>query len=1084
MSKKGMRLGASVTSLVAALSPAAFAQDAAPAEEEVVITGSFIRGTPEDAALPVDVIGQQELEKRGGPSMVQLIKTIPSSGAVIGENNRFGAGNGTSTINLRNLNSASTGARTLVLFNGKRMATSNRSLGSVDLNLLPSGAIGRLEVLKDGAAATYGSDAIAGVVNLITRRGLEGFEVGGQYQFIDGSEGDYNANALFGHRTENADLLFAVEYAARSELPITEREWALRRGDAGFLANPLGGWAGTGNPGVYVAPSVAPAGSPNTGFTSAAAFAAGGPDGSTATTADNPISFVDIGCAANGGAPRSQATGPFTLTGANAAACAFQYTAFDNLVENEDRLKAYGELNVDLSDNLKFNANALWARNETPLQSWALTGPNQFPTPILASGGSTGGGSSPVPASGTGEQSNFYIPATHPGLQQLLAQITASNCAGAVLPFGNTAANCATIRANSLAAVTNAASFGLVSSSTSWRPNGIGGAAYEDDLSSHYTYKTDTWRVGGGFTGTTFWDIGWDANVTFQQLDYKYNLEDTSVNRLQLALRGFGSREGAADQCTPAEAAIPANAGNAAVGCYYFNPFTNGYAQVLPDSSANPFYVATNGAITGFNDMQAARADVQDWMVEKQFNTLSDRTFEANFILNGELPISIAGADNVAWAAGAQMRYDQTVQNPDVAYDANATPCVDSPPFGDAIPPCPTTANGPFLFNANLRPYDVDRTIYSAFGEVKIPLGEKLEVTGAARYEEYQGFGETFNPKIAARWQALDWLALRGSASTTYRAPRATFVTNTFSRGLTNASGTYRSNDLYGNANLEAEEAVTYSTGLLFDNDRIKASVDYWNFDFKNPMTTESTADMVARMFPGGSTARCTDAIFDALEARFTFSGAGCAGGTGAIVGYRTQYINGGGVKTSGVDFQVNADLFEIGGGELSAGFDGTYLLTYDEKTSAIEGVYANATAGNAGSPSLEERVGTFRASLFTGYNETRANAYVNFALGDHNLRWQTRYISGTRQVESTPLALAAALNASGIPTTTDVPEYYQHDVTYRMDIPSVEAQLNLSVQNVFDEEPPFAFGTQYNYDPGSGNPLGRVIAVSVKKQF
>src|SRR5690606_15348347 len=184
---------------------AAYAQDDAAELEEVIVTGSFIAGTPEDAALPVDVVNAQELEKRGTPTMVQLIKTIPSSGAVIGENNRFGAGNGTATINLRNLNSAVTGARTLVLFNGRRVAATTRSLGSVDINSLPAAAIGRVEVLKSGAAATYGSDAIGGVVNFITRRDLDGFEISGNYQFIDGSDGDWNVSALYGYAGERGN---------------------------------------------------------------------------------------------------------------------------------------------------------------------------------------------------------------------------------------------------------------------------------------------------------------------------------------------------------------------------------------------------------------------------------------------------------------------------------------------------------------------------------------------------------------------------------------------------------------------------------------------------------------------------------------------------------------------------------------------------------------------------------------------------------------------------------------------------------------------------------------------------------------
>ncbi|MDO8801951.1 TonB-dependent receptor plug domain-containing protein, partial [Phenylobacterium sp.] len=120
MSKSSYFCGGSIlaVALTMGLAGTAAAQEAATVEE-VVVTGSFIAGTPEDAALPVDVIGARELANRGAPTMVQLIKTIPSSGAVIGENNRFGSGSGAATINLRNLNSAVTGSRTLVLFNGR-----------------------------------------------------------------------------------------------------------------------------------------------------------------------------------------------------------------------------------------------------------------------------------------------------------------------------------------------------------------------------------------------------------------------------------------------------------------------------------------------------------------------------------------------------------------------------------------------------------------------------------------------------------------------------------------------------------------------------------------------------------------------------------------------------------------------------------------------------------------------------------------------------------------------------------------------------------------------------------------------------
>lgn len=173
------------------------AASTAAAVSEVVVTGSLIRGTATTGALPVDVIGAQELEKQGSPTVVQLIKTIPAAASSIGESNRFlGDVAGAATVNLRGFGSS----RTLVLFNGRRLTPSTAAGvgGGVDINFIPTAAIGRIEVLKDGAAATYGSDAVAGVVNFISRTDLKGFEINADYGFINGSGGDYKIDTAYG----------------------------------------------------------------------------------------------------------------------------------------------------------------------------------------------------------------------------------------------------------------------------------------------------------------------------------------------------------------------------------------------------------------------------------------------------------------------------------------------------------------------------------------------------------------------------------------------------------------------------------------------------------------------------------------------------------------------------------------------------------------------------------------------------------------------------------------------------------------------------------------------------------------------
>ena len=355
---------ASAVAVAAALSAgqaSAQTADSTTVVEEVVVTGSFIAGTPEDAALPVNVIGNDELEKQGSPSTVDLIKSIPAMQGAVGESNQFGAGQttGAGSANLRGLGAE----RTLVLFNGRRMATSPGSI-YVDTNLIPTAAIGRVEVLKDGAAATYGSDAIGGVVNFITRRNFDGLELQAGYSFIDGSDGDYNTSIAFGQTTDRSSMLLTAGYRHRSELPTTERDFAVRS----YAENPQGGWSSFGNPGLYLS-------STNGGV-----------------TYTNPV--VDPAC--------NVISGPQTGT-----LCQFQYIGFNNLVEDEDHWQLYGEFNFDVTDTTTFHVEALYAGHDVSMEhSSPSYPPNNYPSAAL---------------SGKIQGNGFFIPAANPGLQALLA---------------------------------------------------------------------------------------------------------------------------------------------------------------------------------------------------------------------------------------------------------------------------------------------------------------------------------------------------------------------------------------------------------------------------------------------------------------------------------------------------------------------------------------------------------------------------------------------------------------------------------------------------------------------------------------
>jgi iron complex outermembrane receptor protein len=988
------------TAMIFAGSPAALAAAAAAAPsttvEEVIVTGSFIAGTPTDAALPVNVIGAEELKKQGSPSTVQLVKNLTAAQGSIGESNRFlGTAAGSATVNLRGFGSA----RTLVLFNGQRMAPSPAAVAieSVDINFIPNIAIGRIEVLRDGAAATYGSDAVGGVVNFITRRDLEGFEFSANYAKIDGSDGDYDINGAYGWKFDRGNALVTATYRRRTELRTTDRGWALQP----FAANNFGGWSTASNPGVFTTGTAA-----------------------QLATGTFSQSFVDNGCAELGGVLVNAAT--------PASGCRFQFTQFDNLVNDEYHYNLYGELNYDVTDDITFHAETLWSRHNVPDERVSpAQSTTQFPSPIAASGGSPGGGTSPYPAVGLNQQSRFYIPNTNPGLVAFLAN----------------PANCPALGT----ICTNAAANGVIASQTAWRPEGYGGNPLYSDGADHQHREATAFRFGASLKGHMLDDIGWSVSGTFQENHGVIGAgPDLSVTRLELALRGLGG-----PACNPVT-------GTPGVGaCMYFNPFSNAYPAAKGLGGTNPFYVAS---------ASNNKPDLLNWMHQDLVADTYTQLFVAEGVLNGKLPITLPGGD-IGWAAGVQYRYDRVQVNVPDYYDINAAPCVDSLPYGDGLPNCGNGGTGAFTFYSAVQEIDVDRIVSSVFGEMKLPITDRFEVSGAIRYEYYGGtVGSTTNPKISARWQALDWLALRGSAGSTFRAPQQSSITPGNVRGLAqfNLPGVgslYRPVDTANNPNLRPETADTYNFGLILNVGNFRGTIDYFKFKFKDELTNETAASLVSTMFPSTtpSTWQCGVAAF---RSRFTFADDGnpatddCTPGN--LLAVKANLINGPSVDTSGVDFQGTYNWDDaLFGGDVTFGGDGTYTIDY--KRGALITLDGFTIA-----PALDRAGKTELLSAFYSYPKLRANAYINWSREGHNLRWTTHYKQGTDNI----------VGASILKTDDEVTS----DLVYSGQLPW-DFSVTVGVINIFDKDPPFT-RSQYNYDYTNAYMLGRVFQLGVKKTF
>ena len=235
----------------ASFSSGALAQRAIAAAEpeaaEIVITGSFIRGSREDAAVPIDVFTAEDLNRQGITSPLEFIKQLPAVGASLGDTNQFSTSaqgfQGNGSLNLRGLGPT----RTLVLFNGRRTVLAPGD-GFADTNLIPIFALQTIEILKDGAAATYGSDAIAGVANFVTRKDFNGAVFQGDFDAISGSSGNWTASALVGQTFGKVNLMGGFGAQHRSTLPSFSRDFSR----IPYAVNPSA-WSLLSTPGVFAA---------------------------------------------------------------------------------------------------------------------------------------------------------------------------------------------------------------------------------------------------------------------------------------------------------------------------------------------------------------------------------------------------------------------------------------------------------------------------------------------------------------------------------------------------------------------------------------------------------------------------------------------------------------------------------------------------------------------------------------------------------------------------------------------------------------------------------------------------------------
>ncbi|RYD64356.1 MAG: TonB-dependent receptor, partial [Sphingomonadales bacterium] len=642
---------------------------------EILVTGSRIRQDPNNSALPLQIITNAEISRNGISNPEQLVMFLSTNGS--GADNLASNGdvtsgaqrgtNGLSSANLRGQGSAAT----LVLLNSRRVAAHGLTGGSVDVNQIPFAAIERVEVLKDGASAIYGTDAVGGVINFITRKdyqgiGLQGFvdipeHGGGQIYRLSGIAG-------FGDLDEQGfNVMGAVSYSWNKILRGEQRDFVNgNQPNRGLSVDTRGTPIATAfNIGANAFQN--PGGTLLTGLTLTA------PNGANA--AGGGINYLDLpggaGCESfDGGMAYDQA---LWNTPSAIYACSWDTGRAAVIQQPIETLTYYGRGVVNLG------------------------GDHQLSLEITGSD-----------ATSAKSFSNA----------QLSANTTNLNIA---YPLNPTTAPTYNMVYNSIFnAFTNPAERTALAArygqpiSYRWRCGACG--------PREYITNSKTFRAALGLEGP-LWE-GWDyrAGASYAKS------ESSSVLGSGYYYRGTNAN-GSYDTNAPQAAGAPAG--------------YRGLVGVMNSGLINPFSIdQTAAGLAALESVSARGATLYGGQYEvKQFDGS----------ISGPL-FPIWGGD-VQVAVGVDYRKE--------TYSFNGS---------DAA-----AATAPVIFLAAFDNVNAltpkNRTVKAAYAEVLIPLFRGLDITAAARIDDYTGFGTTTNPKISIKYRPIEQLLFRGSFNTGFRVP-------------------------------------------------------------------------------------------------------------------------------------------------------------------------------------------------------------------------------------------------------------------------------------------------------------------------
>ena len=1032
--------------------------------ETVVSTGTSIRGVAPTGTNLITV-DRAAIENTGAQTVQQLLSDTPQintfgGSGQGGSNSDFSGGFAPA---IHSIGGGSSSA-TLVLINGHRFPTQGLTEAQADPTAIPASALQRVEILPDGDSSIYGSDAVAGVINFITRRDFTGVELSAQSGMAD-HYNTFTVSGLFGNAWSSGSVLVAADFTSQSDLMYGTRDYMTTRQDirlgqadpslfTGIAANPPAG-----------SMTVTPAAGPGTT----------GPYGVTIPYPSRGVNFQDFFCPVATIAPSSSAnafyyqpgggyggSGYSTSTSNRPSQGACDDNGYSTVLPSTTRYNGLFQVRQAIGDNIAFDMELVYSSRVSNARQ---------------------------------------------GRGQVSAQV-----------FGPTSANTSQINPFYVGNATTGTSSEFIRYDFNQL---LGPGAYTKQIANNIFGTAGlTWDLGGGREITFSGTVGNNTNL-------QHISGVVSQGEALLALNGTNNTNG--------------TAGVTAEQDIY------GLGTAYPVART----LTVNNALDVWNPAATNRTPAQ------VLNALKDGGSNSNanqglqdIVAKFDGPVLSLPAGDLKIAVGGEFMH-QTMDE-----------------YG-------TTVNvaGPALSNSNAYFYRNGRQVYSAFLEANIPLINEgmgvplvrtLELDISGRYDNYNDFGDTKNPKIAMDWVMFDGLKWRGSYGTSFVAPTihdaqnfnsqsnirgagspanpvipfgttlpfnggagvaGTWVAdpascagghgtvvNAAGQTITPVGGAY--SGAFGckiafsatngatssaalsvagaNGSLNPATGRSWSGGFDFDFSRalgvldgLVVSATYWEINYRGLITNQQTQNNIPQLTffapPGGWTPQSA-AIQNFVAGRpITIA---LPSQIWATVDGRLQ--NAFNIWENGVDFSVHYDFRTENSGNFRLGIDGTQLLRYSTQGGAT-GVILD-TKGGKNSPRYNSQELSFRT-------------YVGWSMDGLTTQLSMNYIH--------PYSITASNFPYNLPGpdrgflqgssgtfvsggTAHIGALINFNLSVNYNLPSGifglsgavtdGTSVSMIVQNIGDTAPPFNPTSANGYS--IGNPIGRLVTIGLRKKF